>query len=310
VSSRSYYTLVRAARAVSETLAGGRGMGAFHRTMSRIVTRDSMLVTVSLGPDTLFTFPASDSYWGHYLLEGRPYEADVLRLLSGLAEIPWAFIDCGANFGYWSALVSGPEFGHHHATAVEMAPTSYEMLLLNNKLNKERITTLQMAVAGRSGDLVRFSQDPSNHAACSAHDSSESSAQPSVTQGTISIDDLVSKYASDVPLLIKLDIEGMESEAIRGAVGLRNRGNFILIVEDHYDDPSSESLKACRELGLSLTLLTAEGLVALSSPSEMHHYKTEPGKGYNVVAYPNEDSSVLVQALKAMNAGPSAEQSL
>jgi hypothetical protein len=73
---------------------------------------------VVLNDDAVFHFPESDWYWSRFR-EGGSYESEIDRVLRRAADRPYAFIDAGANFGYWSVLVSSRPYGSHPAVAIE-----------------------------------------------------------------------------------------------------------------------------------------------------------------------------------------------
>ena len=47
------------------------------------------------------------------------YEPEMLSIFQTIRDQDYSFVDCGANFGYWSVLVTGARLGRHPAIAVE-----------------------------------------------------------------------------------------------------------------------------------------------------------------------------------------------
>lgn len=101
---------------------GNVGFSHGARLVSRVF-RSRKTVRVSLAPDARFEMPYGDGYWSILLARGAKYEADVEVALLALADVDFAFVDCGANYGYWSVLVTSARFGRHPAVAIEAAPT-------------------------------------------------------------------------------------------------------------------------------------------------------------------------------------------
>ena len=47
------------------------------------------------------------------------YENELELLFQDSADVDYTLLDCGANYGYWSVLVSSKPFGSHKAIAIE-----------------------------------------------------------------------------------------------------------------------------------------------------------------------------------------------
>ena len=84
-----------------------------------------------------------DGYWTKLLL-GQTYEPEFADLLARELVPDVAFLDCGANIGYWSVLAS-TRWGAG-VVAVEAAGDAYQQLVRNNILNGSRFTPLHGAV--------------------------------------------------------------------------------------------------------------------------------------------------------------------
>lgn len=91
---------------------------------------------------------------GAFSCRGAKYEADVEVALLALADVDFAFVDCGANYGYWSVLVTSARFGGHSAVAIEAAPDTFAWLARNAAANGGQFEVLNSAIAERSGSTV------------------------------------------------------------------------------------------------------------------------------------------------------------
>ena len=76
-------------------------------------------IQVRLNPDAVFEFPYGDGYWSKLLNRTFSYEDELELLFADSADIDYTLLDCGANYGYWSVLVSSKPFGSHKAIAIE-----------------------------------------------------------------------------------------------------------------------------------------------------------------------------------------------
>ncbi len=131
--------------------------------------------------------------------------AFVLHLL-GKGDV---FIDVGANVGVYSILAASRGA---HVLAMEPVPETYEVLLDNIHINRylEQVEPMNVGVGSQSGEL-QFSthSGPTNHVL--AEDEATDDAV-FMTVGTLD------KFTSDTEVtMIKIDVEGFETEVIRGA---------------------------------------------------------------------------------------------
>jgi len=206
-----------------------RGFGAGCKAVrSMLAERDIIL---RLDDDALFSFPYGDSYWSLLLDQRFRYEADLEFFFRGVAEVDYTLIDCGANYGYWSVLVTSKPFGTHRAIAIEPSSRTFAQLTANTKINGNRFKPMQRAIGAKAGTA---------HLAGSKHEKL-SIAGPAGQAGeevtVIALDDLVDQtvITAHGRYVIKLDVEGVEVEALTGASRLLN-SDCIVICEEHGSD--------------------------------------------------------------------------
>lgn len=200
--------------------------------LARIAHFKKGLACAQLDADTRFIFPLGDHYW-HGVFLGRTYEPTVDWLFRRIKDVPYSLIDCGANMGYWSLRVSGREFGSHKAVAIEAAKSNFDLLQNNARANGDRFVALHRAVSDRSGDTLKLfgkmhfgrSLNPDWHKGASIH-------AEEVT--TVSLDDVAdnTELATGAPVVVKLDVEGVEVPAMKGARKLIET-DALLVYEDH-----------------------------------------------------------------------------
>jgi FkbM family methyltransferase len=240
-------------------------------------------VTVRLTTDSLFAFDVHDPYWSRLLASGFTYEPEIEGVLRAFAGVPYTFVDAGANLGYWSILVSSREFGAHPAIAIEAASGTFERLLDNAALNANRFECLRGAVSEHGGTSVTF--------AISAHHSSSGIAGsgeiPAVLGTeevpTLTLDGVVAERGAGAgPVIVKLDVEGAEIAALRGARGLLE-SDALLLYEDHGKDPEAEVSAAVLDLGWTVLLRSSQGYVPADLAAIRLH-KRRPNVAYNLIA--------------------------
>jgi len=164
------------------------------------------IATVRLPAGQAISFPAYDAYWARYLYAGVPYEPDVEAIFRRFSK-GRVLVDCGANIGYWS--VRAEELGFLEAIAIE-ANESWMPLLERNHHGRN----IHAAVHSQSGMAMHLAGEG---AAASVGESGK-------PVQSIALSDLEITN----PALVKLDVEGAEIEAIKGAAGL----DAIFVYED------------------------------------------------------------------------------
>lgn len=210
---------------------GHRGYSLGCRAVSIAAPRDRD-IAVRLNSDAVFAMPFADAYWSRILNRRYDYEEDIEALLKCAAGFNYTLIDCGANFGYWSVLASSAPFGRQTALAIEASTRNAVRLEINARLNGNRFRCLNAAIGGKRGGYARITGR--KHEAFAAvpierhqHDAVR----------IVSLDGLVDEGVIDSSgsTVIKLDVEGLEIEAIEGAERLLATDS-ILICEDHGSD--------------------------------------------------------------------------
>jgi FkbM family methyltransferase len=190
-------------------------------------------IAIKLNPDAVFEFPYGDGYWSKLLNRSYNYEDELEVLFRGSADVDYTLIDCGANYGYWSVLVSSRPFGAHKAIAIEPSGQNYPKLKNNAAINGNRFECMKCAIGAARG-TARLSG--TKHEAFSiAGNSSEGGEDVPV----IALDNLLEdgKVQASGKYLIKLDVEGVEIEAIKGGKRLLE-GDSVIICEEHGSDRS------------------------------------------------------------------------
>lgn len=131
------------------------------------------------------------------------------------------FFDVGANFGYYSVL-AGMLMQSGRVVAVE--PQSGLLALLKKNLgNLSAIeTSLEHRAVGATGGTVRIAADLEDSGGAHRADDGEEVA-------LVTLDDLSGRHG--LPSLIKMDIEGMEGDAIAGGERTFREGSPAICME-------------------------------------------------------------------------------
>src|ERR1700730_14386651 len=91
-------------------------------------------IAIKLNPDAVFEFPYGDGYWSKLLNRSYSYEDELELLFQDSVDVDYTLLDCGANYGYWSVLVSSAPYGSHKAIAIEPSSQNFAKLSNNAKI--------------------------------------------------------------------------------------------------------------------------------------------------------------------------------
>jgi len=239
-------------------------------------------IALRLNRDAVFTFPFSDGYWSKFLNRAFLYEAELDLLLKDNAQADYTLLDCGANYGYWSVLVSSKTYGSHRAIAIEPSSGNLRILSNNATVNGGRFQVLHAAI-GRARGKARLSG--TKHEAFSIAGSQDESGEE-VT--VLALDNLIDDglIAATGKYVVKLDVEGVETAALAGGTHLAQT-DAIFYCEEHGNDPHhTVSRFILNETPLTLVVFdpAARQFKTLRDLSPLDAIKADTHVGYNVFA--------------------------
>ena len=256
-----------------------RGFGFGCRALRPTVpNRD---VYVRLNEDAVFTFPFGDEYWSTILDRKYVYELDIDLFLRSIYDTDYVLLDCGANYGYWSTLVSSRPYGSRRAIAIEPSSSNYAGLRRNAVVNGDRFETIKSAIGEISGTAYLSGRKHASMTIADPHvDGGEAVAM-------VSLDDLMDRMdLSTKRLVLKLDVEGTEIAALIGGARLL-KTDCVVICEDHGNDPlhtTSTHILNHTDLQLFCYDPDAGRYIHLTNTSPLDRIKKAVNRGYNVLA--------------------------
>jgi FkbM family methyltransferase len=262
-----------------------RGGLALSRWLLRVVGDYAEPLTAEAGRDLRLSFSGSDRYWMRVFFRGDFYEPELYHWFRRVARLrDFALIDGGANIGFWSALLTGTEFGITRAVAVEASPTTYADLRRTADLCGARFATEHRALTATSSP-VAFEQGvahASRHIVAS--DAPRTPASRRVTVEGTTVDALVAGYGFDPRfLIVKLDVEGAELASVTGGAQAFANG-AIFVYEDHGKDPRSVLTQQLLDFGAACWFIDDDGLmVPVDSAAAASRFKLDHRRGYNFV---------------------------
>jgi FkbM family methyltransferase len=267
---------------------GYLGISRLHAAINKALRplSDTMIVERELR----FVFPTNDYYWNRLLDSSWSYEPEIDAYLSKVASTQWIFVDLGANYGYWSARVGSGMYGPHRSIAVEAAAATFPFLQRNTRDLPQPVALYHRAIDAVSGKKVVLYGD--RHAGLSIDRSWYGASSKEANEvETISIDELLDAERVDpaaVPVLVKLDVEGVEMRALQGAERTL-AGQSAFLIEDAEKGAVSDAVRWLFERpDMKLFLFKDGEFVVLRGLDEILSIKARESKwqgvGLNLVA--------------------------
>lgn len=274
------------AAAATERFFGGRGLGYLTTHLGRIFGTDDYLIgRVESG---LLKVAMNDAYWITPLLRTGLYEPEVGAVLRRTLRSDSAFVDCGANIGYWSVfaacLIGLPD----RVLAIEANPRAANWLKENSRLNAGSFKVLEAAVWSTNGKTIEIVAEAARHAWSSADPKVASTliraGFASSPVETITIDKAVGDLLGQEPkvLVVKIDVEGSEGHALEGASRVMELDSLV-IYEEHGRDGDAQTtnllLKESDRHVYSLSRLREPRRI--ETIEQIHQFMTDRSIGYN-----------------------------
>ena len=184
------------------------------------------------------------------------FEPDTLRLIQSLLNEDEIFMVVGANEGYFTVLASRMVGQNGRVVTIEPQKRLIEVLNRNIELNSlDNVTVVNVAVNDGSSNSTEIFLSPSTMTGSSSivNHYFVSKKQAVTCQ---SLTALFNEYQINRAKLVKIDVEGYETEVIQGAIDLLQNKQIEYVLVDYH-----------------LRILQARGLDA----GQIHRLLTENG---------------------------------
>ncbi|MEX2217481.1 MAG: FkbM family methyltransferase [Phycisphaerales bacterium] len=159
------------------------------------------------------------------------------------------FFDVGANVGFFSLIAARAAGPAGRIIAFEPVPANADAIRRNARINRfDSISVVQAAVASAPGEMDLVLSEHPGGAALALAPPPDASGR--IRARVVSIDDLVGRGQAPPPTLIKVDVEGVEVEALRGMAETARTHRPIIICELDDTSPAALARKVAEVEGL------------------------------------------------------------
>jgi len=246
---------------------------------------------VALPNGLTFSIDLTDPYWNRMISPHFQYEPELSHLLTTMKNIDYSFVDCGANMGYWSCLAASKSFGAKPVYSIEPLADNFRLLKNHAARNHQHIHLFKNAISDKTGEEVPLFK-PGSHASVSLVSHNEQ-GKPEEVVKTISLDTIFETHLqNEQNIFLKLDVEGVEIAALKGAKTLLATRKPLIIYEDHSDDKSSAiSDYILNELGYKVLFIDEQlHCHKIDNITQINAIKVLPNHGYNFITFHPESA--------------------
>jgi FkbM family methyltransferase len=196
-----------------------------------------------------------DGYWvGLY----EPDDTAAFASFVSEGSIVW---DVGAHVGYYTLLAL--RRGAARVLSVEPMPRNRQLLQRHLELNRlsGRVRVADVAISDRVGEAWLAPGATTSEGKLVERDSDSARRAECLRVRTTTLDELLAdgeRAGDSAPVLVKLDIEGAEADALAGGSRLLAEARPALVLSLHGPDEVSErALSTCERAGYAFSFLNA-----------------------------------------------------
>ncbi len=207
------------------------GKAYFYEYLHPRLTPPERLITVTLDKGMRMRLDLADAeqrkvyFFGHY---HERYEAALVATVLDPGEVFW---DVGANVGYFSLVAAARVGDSGQVLAFEPGAAALARLTENVSLNPvKHIRIYNLAVADRNGEATLYRAEGIADSSASLF-AAAAGAAAGETCATVALDSLLKRDTLTPPEFIKLDVEGAELAALKGAAAILAAARPLLLVE-------------------------------------------------------------------------------
>ncbi len=190
----------------------------------------------------------------------KAFEPETIEVFMHFASVSACVFDIGANIGIYSLLASSIN-PKSRVFAFEPVPRVFEHLRKNSAINRmDGIECIPSAVTDRNGSVAMYVPLGAVPSAASLVIQTETEYEMINVEAT-TVDDFVALKKIPAIDLVKIDTEGNEAAALRGATDTLKRDKPIIFAEVLTDEIGNNIEKILEPLGYHFYWITQKGLI-------------------------------------------------
>ena len=203
------------------------------KTLNAAAPEGFTRVTIASGPaeglDMRLDLHAEKDYWL------GTYEPDLQLAAEKMISPVSVVYDVGANIGYISLMCASLTAEEGHIFSFEALPSNIIRLTENVAINNlsSRITIVHAAVISQNGPVTFYTHQSGAMGKAAGSAGRDEKYLDSVMVNGVALDDFVYNGKHPVPDIVKMDIEGGEGNALKGAGKLLTAGKPSFLIELH-----------------------------------------------------------------------------
>ncbi|MDD2903219.1 MAG: FkbM family methyltransferase [Syntrophales bacterium] len=207
------------------------GKAYFYERFHPRLLPEARLLTISLDKGFRLQLDLRDIeqrkiyFFGHY---HERYEANIIESLLHKGEIFW---DVGANIGYFTLVAAGALKDTGQIVSFEPGKEAFARLQANVALNPFHNILIQpLAVADKSGEAVLYLSGEVADSGANLYRPGKGQTRQEIC-ATVSLDQFCREQGLRPPDFIKMDVEGAELAALKGAENILAQARPLLLLE-------------------------------------------------------------------------------
>ena len=198
-----------------------RGKGRLLRWLHRVGVRQQRPFVWRMQNGVLLAISPTEGFapWsvGWTCFEQGVWEPHVEQFLRGALRPGDTAMDVGANIGYFSAVMAQCVGAEGRVWSFEPVPPTFEQLSACASLNVfQQLKPQRLALGAEPGTAV-IHYDPKMMGSASIHPTATEHQVERCDVTVVRLDDLIANGTVTAPRLMKVDVEGHELSAFRGA---------------------------------------------------------------------------------------------
>ncbi len=243
-------------------------LGKLVRLPLRLIPR-GWVVTVKGGINKGASWIVGASTHGCWL---GSYEADTQELVARLVRPGMTVWDLGANAGFYTLAFARLAGVSGRVYAFEPLAENVANLLAHIRLNEVGNATVIQAALGRTSGLSAFRTAESNSMGRVSRE------ETGYLVPSISMDDFLESHPGARPDLIKIDVEGAESEVLAGGQRFLQQAAPEIVLATHGEQQGKACAEILTSFGYSLFRLDGAAVTAAASRTDEIHARKVVGR--------------------------------